>query len=69
MSFCNWEGKEICTDIFCLDCACNRDGTTDEVCDFKSGCCKCKEGVTGELCQFCEPGKFHFPHCKGTNST
>ena len=41
------------------------EGTTEEVCDLKSGCCDCKAGIIGELCQFCTPGKYKFPECKG----
>ena len=50
---------------FYVACTCNRDGTSDEICDLESGCCDCKDGVIGEKCQFCSPGKYGFPECKG----
>ncbi|XP_049703370.2 laminin subunit alpha [Helicoverpa armigera] len=37
----------------CVPCTCDRDGTTDDVCDQSTAQCYCKRYVTGQACDTC----------------
>ena len=47
-----------------LDCNCDPQGTTEEICNDYSGECICKEGFGGARCDQCKPGYFNFPNCE-----
>lgn len=38
----------------CIECECYDEGSIDNVCDFNTGQCKCRERYSGALCQECD---------------
>ena len=49
-----------------VECNCDTDGSSSQVCDSTSGKCSCKsELIVGDKCDKCKPGYFGFPDCKG----
>lgn len=50
--------------LMCSLCACNQQGTTEEICSKDNGgVCFCKPNFTGEKCDKCAPG-FFGPQCE-----
>eukprot|EP00794_Sanderia_malayensis_P004597 gene4597-5200_t len=50
-------------DIFgCKACACNKGGSTDNVCDKKTGQCTCKKFITGRKCDKLIANSFYLPN-------
>ncbi|XP_051832660.1 laminin subunit alpha-5 [Antechinus flavipes] len=47
----------------CTKCDCSPCGT--EVCDARTGQCRCKAGVTGQRCDRCQDGHYGFDSCGG----
>lgn len=45
----------------CVECNCDPDGSSSDVCAISTGECPCKEGVGGERCNFCLSEFFNFP--------
>ncbi|KAJ8738019.1 hypothetical protein PYW08_000614 [Mythimna loreyi] len=43
----------------CVQCTCDRDGTTDDVCDQGTAQCYCKRYVTGQACNTCVDDYFN----------
>ncbi|CAB3226438.1 unnamed protein product [Arctia plantaginis] len=43
----------------CRMCTCDRDGTTDDVCDQATSQCYCKKHVTGQACDTCKDEYFN----------
>ncbi|XP_059055423.1 laminin subunit alpha [Achroia grisella] len=43
----------------CLPCTCDRDGTTDDVCDQNTAQCYCKKHVYGQACDTCREDYFN----------
>ncbi|KAM3968484.1 laminin subunit alpha [Aphomia sociella] len=43
----------------CLTCTCDRDGTTDDVCDQTTAQCYCKKHVYGQACDTCKENYFN----------
>lgn len=53
--------------FFYIDCDCDVQGTTEEVCDKENGRCICREGFGGSRCDECLPGFYDYPQCKPCN--
>jgi hypothetical protein len=47
----------------CTLCACNQQGTTEEICSKDQGVCFCKPNFAGDKCDRCAPG-FFGPQCE-----
>ena len=47
----------------CNKCQCNTNGTTDEICNPKTGVCLCTFVTHGTQCDKCSAGYFDFPRC------
>ncbi|XP_045458049.1 laminin subunit alpha [Melitaea cinxia] len=43
----------------CLQCTCDLDGTTDDVCDQNTAQCYCKKNVRGQACNVCKDEYFN----------
>ena len=48
-----------------LACACDADGSEDQLCDKESGQCTCRPHVVGLKCKKCEDEYWAFPDCQG----
>uniref|UniRef100_A0A8C0V493 Laminin subunit alpha-2 n=1 Tax=Cyanistes caeruleus TaxID=156563 RepID=A0A8C0V493_CYACU len=42
----------------CQPCHCHMNGSFSEICDSRTGQCKCKANVIGRRCDICKPGTF-----------
>lgn len=43
----------------CLDCRCDKRGTTEEICDQNTAACLCKKYVGGSSCDICREGTYN----------
>ena len=50
--------------LFCLDCSCKVEGSTDTECDATTGQCHCKCAIEGLKCDRCMDYHFDFPNCE-----
>ena len=48
-----------------LECACDENGSEDQLCDKDSGQCSCHPHVVGLKCKNCEDEHWAFPDCQG----
>ena len=48
-----------------LACACDEDGSEDQLCDKDSGQCTCRPNVVGLKCKTCADEYWAFPDCQG----
>ena len=48
-----------------LECDCNKEGSTSNICSSKDGQCPCKTNVDGKTCSTCKPDCYGFPNCTG----
>uniref|UniRef100_A0A183CJH3 Laminin EGF-like domain-containing protein n=1 Tax=Globodera pallida TaxID=36090 RepID=A0A183CJH3_GLOPA len=48
----------------CELCQCDGVGADSQICDSRTGQCKCRAGYVGHRCDLCEPGHYSFPDCR-----
>ena len=48
-----------------LACACDENGSEDQLCDKDSGQCTCRPNVVGLKCKTCKDEYWSFPDCEG----
>ncbi|XP_023570030.1 laminin subunit alpha-2 [Octodon degus] len=49
----------------CQPCRCNANGSTSEICDSRTGQCKCRPNVQGRQCEKCKPETFGLQSGRG----
>ena len=59
--------KEMIQTSIVLECKCNKEGSTNNVCNVETGECDCKNMyIIGDKCEKCMEGHYKHPECKGT---